>query len=61
MIAGLAAKLLKLLLPKVTDHIMKVFKLDKVLSYVEQDNELDIKVKQLEKRIKKLESWKHYN
>ena len=48
--------ILKWVLPKVLDHIMKVFKLDKVLDYVEQDNELDHKVKDLEARIKKLES-----
>ena len=48
--------MLKLILPKVLDHMMKVFKLDKVLRYVESENELDIKVKELEARIKKLES-----
>tara|TARA_R110000824_G_scaffold10112_1_gene44893 strand:+ start:749 stop:910 length:162 start_codon:yes stop_codon:yes gene_type:complete len=48
--------LIKLILPKLIDQMMKVFKLDKVLNYVEQDNELDHKVKDLESRIKKLES-----
>ena len=48
--------ILKWILPKVLDHLMKVFKLDKVLSYVEEDNELDHKVKELEVRIEKLES-----
>ena len=48
--------LIKLILPKVLDHLMQVFKLDKVLRYVEQDNELDHKVKELESRIEKLES-----
>ena len=48
--------LIKLILPKLIDQMMKVFKLDKVLSYVEEDNELDHKVKALESRIKKLES-----
>ena len=48
--------ILKWVLPKVLDHIMKVFKLDQVLRYVEEDNELDVKVKELESRIKKLES-----
>ena len=48
--------LIKLILPKLIDQMMKVFKLDKVLSYVEEDNELDHKVKDLEVRIKKLES-----
>ena len=48
--------ILKWVLPKVLDHIMKVFKLDQVLRYVEEDNELDVKVKELEKRLEKLES-----
>ena len=48
--------ILKLVLPKVLDHMMKVFKLDQVLRYVEQDNELDHKVRELEARIEKLES-----
>tara|TARA_R110000824_G_scaffold25682_3_gene89219 strand:+ start:323 stop:484 length:162 start_codon:yes stop_codon:yes gene_type:complete len=48
--------LIKLILPKLIDQMMKVFKLDKVLSYVEEDNELDHKVKELEVRIEKLES-----
>ena len=42
--------LLKLLLPKVADHIMKMFKLDKVLSYVEDDNELDIQMRDIEQK-----------
>ena len=48
--------MIKLILPKLMDQMLKVFKLDKVLRYVEQDNELDHKVKDLEARIEKLES-----
>ena len=48
--------ILKWVLPKVLDHMMKVFKLDQVLRYVEEDNELDVKVRKLEARIEKLES-----
>ena len=48
--------LIKLILPKLMDQMLKVFKLDKVLRYVEQDNELDHKVKDLETRIERLES-----
>ena len=50
------AMILKWILPKVLDHMMKVLKLDKVLKYVEEDNELDKKVKEIEKRLEKLES-----
>lgn len=41
---------LKFVLPKVMDHVMKVFKLDKVLRYVEEDNELDVQVRDIEKK-----------
>ena len=50
------AMIVKWILPKLLDHMMKAFKLDKVLSYVEQPNELDRKVEALEARIDKLES-----
>ena len=39
--ASFAPMLLKLLMPKVMDHFTKVFKLDKVLQYVEQPNDAD--------------------
>ena len=42
--------LLKLLLPKVADYVAKIFKLDKVLRYVEDENELDIQVRDIEKK-----------
>ena len=42
--------LLKLLLPKVADYVAKLFKLDKVLKYVEEDNELDIQFRDIEKK-----------
>ena len=42
--------ILKLLLPKVMDQVMKVFKLDKVLRYVEEDNELDVQFRDIEKK-----------
>ena len=45
--------ILKWVLPKVLDHVMKSFKLDKVLSYVEEDNELDIQMKQVQKSLNK--------
>tara|TARA_R100000664_G_scaffold20888_1_gene30145 strand:+ start:3577 stop:3831 length:255 start_codon:yes stop_codon:yes gene_type:complete len=67
--ASFAPMLLKLLMPKLMDHFTKVFKLDKVLNYVEQPNELDIETKKhreqidmlagelgmMENRLKKLE------
>ena len=42
--------LLKLLLPKVADYVAKIFKLDKVLRYVEKPNELDVQMMDIEKK-----------
>ena len=51
--------LLRFLLPKILDHLMMVFKLDKVLDYVENPNELDGKVESLEDRVIELERVAH--
>jgi len=45
----------KILINQVVNLLAKNFKLFDVLKYVEEPNELDIKVKKLEKRVKKLE------
>tara|TARA_Y100000310_G_scaffold294940_1_gene325825 strand:- start:1000 stop:1302 length:303 start_codon:yes stop_codon:yes gene_type:complete len=42
--------ILKIILPKIMDQVAKVFKLDKVLSYVEQDNELDVQMRDIEQK-----------
>ena len=47
------------LINKVIGMIAKQFKLDKVLSYVENDNELDHQVKAMEKRMNLLEKMAH--
>tara|TARA_X000001388_G_scaffold24426_1_gene16954 strand:- start:606 stop:821 length:216 start_codon:yes stop_codon:yes gene_type:complete len=49
----------KFLLNTIAGHLIKHFKLDKVVSYVFEDNELDEKTKNLEDRIKILESMAH--
>ena len=50
-----APMILKLIMPKLMDHFMKVFKLDKVLQYVEQPNELDVKMATIDLKIKAME------
>ena len=55
MIHQFAPVILKMLLPKVSDHLCKVFKLDKVLQYVEQPNELDDQVADMKIKIEALE------
>ena len=49
-----APMILKLIMPKLMDHFMKVFKLDKVLQYVEQPNELDDQVADMRIELKVL-------
>ena len=52
--ASFAPMILKLIMPKLMDHFMKVFKLDKVLQYVEQPNELDNQVADIRRDLKVL-------
>ena len=40
--------LLKLLVPKVLELVIKQFKMDKVLEYVEEPNDADIRIDNLE-------------
>ena len=48
--ASFAPMILKLIMPKLMDHVMKVFKLEKVLEYVEKPNELDVQMEDVEKK-----------
>ena len=47
MIGKLAKAVLKLILPDVTEHLLRIFKLEKVLAYVELPNEADKGVEKL--------------
>ena len=49
----------KVLINTVAARLTKHFKLDKVMSYVFDDNELDKKVKEMESRLKLLEKMAH--
>ena len=51
--------LLKLILPKVLDHLMKVFKLDKMLDYMELPNDADLRIDELEKEVESLKNVAH--
>ena len=50
---------IRLVLPKVLDHLIKVFKLDKVLDYMEKPNDADLRIDDLEKEIQKLKDVSH--
>ena len=52
--ATFAPMILKLVMPKIMDHVMKVFKLEKVLEYVEKPNELDNQVADMRIELKAL-------
>ena len=54
MISQFAPVIIKLVLPKATEHIAKIFKLEKVLKYVEEENETDAKVVKLEQQVQLL-------
>ena len=49
----------KMLINQVANSLTKHFRLDKIMSYVFEDNELDKKVKNLEDRLKLLEEVAH--
>ena len=48
-----------ILINKIISMIAKQFKLDKILSYVEDDNELDCKVDSIDKRLNLVEKMAH--
>ncbi len=48
----------KMLINQIATYLTKHFKLDKMMAYVFDKNELDAKVEQLEKRINMLENFK---
>ena len=57
MILGKIAKaVLKLIMPDVIEHIMKVFKMDKLLSYMELPNDADRGVMKLQDEFDALKS-----
>ena len=52
MINKLAKAVLKLILPEVNEHLLRVFKLNKLVDYMELPNEADRKVEKLEEKNK---------
>ena len=53
--ASFAPMIARLVLPKIMDHFMKVFKLEKILQYVEQPNELDVQMENVEEKCVKID------
>ena len=46
-------------MPKIMDQFMEIFKLDKVLQYVEQPNDADLRIDKLEVQIQMLAEDSH--
>ena len=53
--ASFAPMIAKLVMPKIMDHFIKVFKLEKILQYVEQPNELDVQMENVEEKCVKID------
>ena len=49
----------KMIVSQVTSYFVKHFKMDKVMNYVFNDNELDDKTRSLEDKVKLLEMMAH--
>ena len=52
MIKKIAQAVLKLILPDVTEHLLKVFKLGKIMDYVELENDADREIAKLKEQMK---------
>jgi hypothetical protein len=59
MIAKLAKAVLKLIMPDVTEHLLRVFKLDQLVNYMELPNEADRKIEKLEEKFKMIVEDSH--
>jgi len=51
-VAKIAQAVLKLIMPQLLEHFVKVFKLDKVLDYMELPNDADKRIDKLEEQMK---------
>ena len=52
MINKLAKAVLKIIMPDITEQLLRVFKLDKLVDYMELPNEADKKISKLEEKEK---------
>ena len=51
-VAKIAQAVMKLIMPQLLEHFVKVFKLDKVLDYMELPNDADKRIDKLEEQMK---------
>ena len=58
-IAKLAKAVLKLVMPKILEHLIGVFKMDKLVNYMELPNDADLRIDKLEEQIKLIAEDQH--
>ena len=58
-LAKLAQAVLKLVMPNVIEHLIKVFKMDKLVNYMELPNDADLRIDKLEEQIKLIAEDQH--
>ena len=51
-VAKIAQAVMKLIMPQLLEHFIKVFKLDKMLNYMELPNDADKRIDKLEEQMK---------
>tara|TARA_Y100000310_G_C20493204_1_gene720272 strand:+ start:592 stop:786 length:195 start_codon:yes stop_codon:yes gene_type:complete len=51
-VAKIAQAVMKLIMPQLLEHFVKVFKLDKMLNYMELPNDADKRIDKLEEQMK---------
>jgi len=58
-IAKLAKVVLKLIMPEIIEHLMKIFKMDKLVNYMELPNDADLRIDKLESQVRMLAEDQH--
>ena len=58
-IAKLAKAVLKLIMPDILEHMMRVFKMDKLVNYMELPNDADLRIDKLESQVRMLAEDQH--
>ncbi len=58
-LAKLAQAVLKLVMPNVIEHIVSVFKMDKLVNYMELPNDADLRIDKLEEQMKLMAEDQH--
>ena len=58
-LAKVAQAVLKLVMPKILEHLIGVFKMDKLVNYMELPNDADLRIDRLEEQMKMMAEDQH--